>query len=44
MNNLRVLLANQLDPPELDKARHWWEQAANTDHTNATVNQEKPGG
>jgi TPR repeat protein len=28
----------QLQPPDLDGARHWWEQAAEAGHTNAMTN------
>ena len=38
MNNLGVLLAAQLDPPDLDEARHWYEQAAAAGHTGAMNN------
>jgi Flp pilus assembly protein TadD len=37
MNNLGGLLAG-LEPPDLDGAHHWWEQAANAGDTNAMVN------
>jgi TPR repeat protein len=37
MYNLGWLLAN-LDPPDLDAARHWYEQAAVAGHPDAMVN------
>ena len=39
MYNLGLLLANQWDhPPELDRARTWWERAADAGTTNAMHN------
>ena len=36
MNNLGYLLANQLNPPDLEEARRWLEEAATAGHTNAS--------
>jgi TPR repeat protein len=39
MYNLGLLLANQWDhPPELDRARIWWERAADAGTTSAMYN------
>ena len=38
MYNLGVLLATLLDPPELDQARYWYEQAAAAGDTGAMYN------
>jgi TPR repeat protein len=35
MNNLGNLFAQRLDPPDLDQARHWWEQSAAAGHPDA---------
>jgi TPR repeat protein len=38
MFNLGVLLADRVDPPELDLARGWYQKAAEAGHTGAMVN------
>jgi TPR repeat protein len=38
MINLGSLLTYEVDPPDLDAARHWFEQAAATGHTSAMYN------
>jgi TPR repeat protein len=38
MNNLGWLLHQQLDPPDLDTARRWYERAADGGHRKAKVN------
>ena len=38
MNNLGNLLANRVDPPELEEARGWYLKAAAAGHTWAMVN------
>ena len=38
MNSLGYLLANHLDPPDLDSARRWYEQAAAQGNTDAMHN------
>jgi hypothetical protein len=38
MFTLGLLLADRLDPPDLDQARHWFEQAAAAGHTDAMIN------
>ena len=35
MFGLGVLLAERVDPPELDQARGWWQKAAEAGHTGA---------
>jgi TPR repeat protein len=36
MNSLGVLLAARLDPPDLDQARNWYQQAADAGNSYAT--------
>ena len=38
MFNLGFLLADQVDPPQLEEARRWYEQAANAGNTDAMFN------
>ena len=38
MNNLGHPARHQLDPPELDEARTWYEKAADAGHTGAMNN------
>jgi TPR repeat protein len=38
MFNLALLLANQLDPPDLAEARRWYEKAATAGNTEAMTN------
>ena len=33
MSNPRLLFARELDPPDLDEVRRWWEKAAEAGHT-----------
>jgi TPR repeat protein len=38
MFNLGHLYAELMQPPDLDAARHWWERAADTRHSEAMFN------
>jgi TPR repeat protein len=42
MFNLGLLLANRLDPPQLDEARTWLTRAPNAGHTRAMSALEGP--